>query len=72
MRVSLQRDFWRVLTAALVALTVAYALRLWVMGSGLGLESFADIWMLRSVPLSAAQRPVNEGPRPTKAQFPEV
>jgi uncharacterized membrane protein len=49
MRVSLQRDFWRVLTAALVALTVAYALRLWVMGSGLGLESFGDIWVLRLV-----------------------
>jgi uncharacterized membrane protein len=49
MRVSLQRDFWRVLTAALVALIVVYALRLWVIGAGLGLESFGDIWVLRSV-----------------------
>jgi hypothetical protein len=49
MRVSLQRDFWRVLAAALVALVVVYALRLWVVGSGLGLESFGDIWVLRLV-----------------------
>jgi uncharacterized membrane protein len=49
MRVSLQRDFWRVLVAALVALIVLYALRLWVTGSGLGLESFGDIWVLRLV-----------------------
>ncbi len=49
MRVSLQRDFWRILTAALVALFVVYALRLWVIGSGLGLESFGDIWVLRLV-----------------------
>ena len=49
MRVSLQRDFWRVLAAALVALVVVYALRLWVVGSGLGLEGFGDIWVLRLV-----------------------
>ena len=49
MRVGLQRDFWRVLAAALVALVVVYALRLWVVGSGLGLESFGDIWVLRLV-----------------------
>jgi uncharacterized membrane protein len=49
MRVSPQRDFWRVLTAALIALIVVYALRLWVIGSGLGLESFGDIWVLRLV-----------------------
>ena len=49
MRVSLQRDFWRVLAAALVALIVLYALRLWVTGSGLGLESSGDIWVLRLV-----------------------
>jgi uncharacterized membrane protein len=49
MRVGLQRDFWRVLAAALVALVVVYALRLWVIGSGLGLESFGDIWVLRLV-----------------------
>jgi uncharacterized membrane protein len=49
MRVGLQRDFWRVCTAALVALIVVYALRLWVIGSGLGLESFGDIWVLRLV-----------------------
>jgi hypothetical protein len=48
-RVSPQRDFWRVLTAALIALIVVYALRLWVIGSGLGLESFEDIWVLRLV-----------------------
>jgi uncharacterized membrane protein len=48
-RVSLRRDFWRVLTAALIALIVVYALRLWVIGSGLGLESFEDIWVLRLV-----------------------
>jgi uncharacterized membrane protein len=49
MRVFLQRDFWRVLAAALVALVVVYALRRWVIGSGLGLESFGDIWVLRLV-----------------------
>ena len=49
MRVGLKRDFWRVLAAALVALIVVYALRLWVIGSGLGLESFGDIWVLRLV-----------------------
>jgi uncharacterized membrane protein len=49
MRVSLKRDFWRVLAAALIALIVVYALRLWVVGSGLGLEGFGDIWVLRLV-----------------------
>ena len=49
MRVSLHRDFWRVLAAALTALIVVYALRLWVIGFGLGLESFGDIWVLRLV-----------------------
>ena len=49
MRVSLQRDFWRVLAAALTALIVVYALRLWVKGSGLELESIGDIWVLRLV-----------------------
>jgi uncharacterized membrane protein len=49
MRVSLQRDFWRVLAAALTALIVVYALRLWVIGFGLGLEGFGDIWALRLV-----------------------
>jgi hypothetical protein len=48
-RVSPQRDFWRVLTAALIALIVVYALRLWVIGSGLGLVTFGDIWVLRLV-----------------------
>lgn len=48
-RVSPRRDFWRVLTAALMALIVVYVLRLWVIGSGLGLESFGDIWILRLV-----------------------
>jgi uncharacterized membrane protein len=48
-RVSPQRDFWRVLTAALIALIVVYALRLWVIGSGLGLVSSGDIWVLRLV-----------------------
>src|SRR5215204_1861593 len=48
-RVSPKRDFWRVLTAALTALIVVYALRLWVIGSGLGLVSSGDIWVLRLV-----------------------
>jgi uncharacterized membrane protein len=48
-RVSPQRDFWRVLTAALIALIVVYALRLWIIGSGLGLVSFGDIWVMRLV-----------------------
>jgi uncharacterized membrane protein len=48
-RVSPQRDIWRVLTAALIALIVVYALRLWVIGSGLGLVTFGDIWVLRLV-----------------------
>src|ERR671921_30090 len=48
-RASLQRDFWRVLTAALVALVVVYVLRLWAIGSGLVLATFWDIWVLRLV-----------------------
>ncbi|MFL5991641.1 MAG: DUF1345 domain-containing protein [Rubrobacteraceae bacterium] len=48
-RASPQRDFWRVLTAALVALVVVYALRLWAIGSGLVLATFWDIWILRLV-----------------------
>jgi uncharacterized membrane protein len=48
-RASPQRDFWRVLTAALVALIVVYVLRLWAIGSGLGLVTFWDIWILRLV-----------------------
>ena len=48
-RVSPQRDFWRVLTAALTALIVVYVLRLWVIGSGLGLVSSGDVWVLRLV-----------------------
>jgi hypothetical protein len=39
----------RVLTAALIALIVVYALRLWAIGSGLGLVSSGDIWVLRLV-----------------------
>jgi hypothetical protein len=27
------RDFWRILTAALIALIIVYALRLWAIGS---------------------------------------
>ena len=48
-RVSPQRDFWRVLTAALIALIVVYALRLWVISSGLGFVSFGNIWVMRLV-----------------------
>ena len=48
-RVSPKRDFLRVLTAALIALIVVYALRLWIIGSGLGLVSLGDIWVLRLV-----------------------
>jgi hypothetical protein len=48
-RVSPKRDFWRVLTAALVALIVVYVLRLWIIGSGLGLVGFGEIWVLRLV-----------------------
>ena len=40
-------DFWRILTAALTAVIVVYALRPWAIGAGLGLESFWDIWALR-------------------------
>jgi uncharacterized membrane protein len=48
-RVSPQRDFWRVLTAALIALIVVYVVRLWVIGAGLGQVRFEDIWVLRLV-----------------------
>jgi hypothetical protein len=48
-RVSPQRDFWRVLTAALIALIVVYVLRSWAIGYGLGLVSSGDIWVLRLV-----------------------
>jgi uncharacterized membrane protein len=48
-RASPQRDFWRVLTAALVALIVVYVLRLWAIGSGLVLATFWDVWVLRLV-----------------------
>jgi uncharacterized membrane protein len=40
-------DFGRILTAALTALIVVYALRLWAMGFGLGLVTFWDRWALR-------------------------
>jgi hypothetical protein len=39
----------RVLTAALIALIVVYALRLWVIRAGPGLVTFGDIWVLRLV-----------------------
>ena len=48
-RVSPQRDIWRVLTAALIALIFVYTLRLWVIGFGLGLVGFKDIWVMRLV-----------------------
>jgi uncharacterized membrane protein len=48
-RVSPQRDFWRVLTAALIALIVVYVVRLWVISAGLGQVRFEDIWVLRLV-----------------------
>ena len=48
-RVSSLKDFWRILTAALTALIVVYALRLWAIGSGLWLVTFWDIWVLRLV-----------------------
>jgi uncharacterized membrane protein len=40
-------DLGRILIAALTALIVAYALRLWAMGFDLGLETFWDKWALR-------------------------
>src|SRR3954463_2969210 len=43
------KDTWRILTAALTALIVVYALRLWAIGYGLGLVTFWDIWVLRLV-----------------------
>ena len=42
-------DFSRILTAALIALVVVYALRLWAIESGLWLVTFWDIWILRLV-----------------------
>jgi len=48
-QVSPQKDFGRVLTAALIALIVVYALRLKAIGSGLGLVTFWDVWALRLV-----------------------
>jgi Protein of unknown function (DUF1345) len=43
------KDSWRILTAALTALIVVYALRLWAIGYGLGLVTLWDIWVLRMV-----------------------
>ena len=45
----LQKDFGRILIAALTALIVTYALRLWAMGYGFGLVTFWDIWALRLI-----------------------
>ncbi len=45
----LQRDFGRILTAALTALIVTYALRFGAMGFELGLVNFWDIWALRLI-----------------------
>ena len=42
-------DFWRILTAGLLAIIVVYALRLWAIGSGLWVLTFWDIWVLRLV-----------------------
>jgi hypothetical protein len=47
LQVNLLSDFARVLIAALIALIVVYVLRLWALGSGLGLVTFWDIWTLR-------------------------
>ncbi len=49
LQVNLLSDFARVLIAALTALIVVYVLRLWAIGSGLGLVTFWDIWTLRLV-----------------------
>jgi hypothetical protein len=43
----LSDDLGRILTAALTALIVVYALRLWAKGFDLGLETSWDIWALR-------------------------
>jgi hypothetical protein len=43
------KDSWRILTAALTALIVVYALQLWAIGYGLGLVTLWDIWVLRMV-----------------------
>src|SRR5829696_6043250 len=40
-------DFGRILTAALTALVVVYALRPWAMGLGLGLKSSWDVLAFR-------------------------
>jgi uncharacterized membrane protein len=40
-------DIGRILIAAITALIVVYALRFWVMGVDLGLETSWDIWALR-------------------------
>jgi hypothetical protein len=48
-RASPQRDFWRVLAAALVALIVVYVLRSWAIGSRLGFATIWDIWIIRLV-----------------------
>jgi uncharacterized membrane protein len=45
----LQKDFGRILIAALTALIVTYALRHWAMGYGFGLVTFWDIWALRLI-----------------------
>ena len=43
------RDFSRILTAAIIALVIVYALRMWAIGSGLWLVTFWDLWVLRLV-----------------------
>ena len=48
-RVSPKSDFFRVLTAALIALIVVYVLRSWAIGAGLGQVRFENIWVLRLV-----------------------
>ena len=41
------RDLGRILTAALIALILVYALRPWAMGLGLGLKVSSDVWAFR-------------------------
>jgi uncharacterized membrane protein len=41
------RDLGRILTAALIALIVVYALRPWVIGLGLGFKDLWDVWAFR-------------------------
>lgn len=48
-QVSPQEDFGRVLTAAVIALIVVYALPLKAIGPRLGLVSFWDLWVLRLI-----------------------